>query len=59
MWLDTTTAALVLGISTGRVRQLARSGRLPFTEHAGRRWFARHHVEQRAAARALARSHSS
>lgn len=56
VWFDTTTTALVLGVSTTRLRQLALRGRLPFTEHGARRWFARHHVEQRAAARALARA---
>ena len=54
VWLDVTTTALVLGLSAGRVRQLAQRGSLPFTEHGSRRWFVRSHVEQVAAARAFA-----
>ena len=55
VWLDTTTAALVLGLSRSRVYQLATEDRLPSTLRAGRRWFRRDHVEQRAAILALTR----
>ena len=55
VWLDTSTTALLLGISRTRVGQLASSGRLPGTVRGGRRWFRRSHVEQIAAARAFAR----
>jgi hypothetical protein len=55
VWLDTSTSALVLGVSGSLVWQLARQGRLPGIVHYGRRWFRREHVEQAAAARALSR----
>jgi len=35
VWLTSTTVALVLGISTTRVDQLARADRLPYTRAAG------------------------
>jgi hypothetical protein len=53
VWFGTTTTALVLGISTARVRQLARADRLPYTQRGARRWFSRTHVEQIAAARSV------
>jgi hypothetical protein len=55
VWLDTATTALVLGISRTRVGQLARRGRLPCTEMAGRRWFRRSDVECAAATRVFLR----
>jgi hypothetical protein len=51
VWFDTRTTALVLGISVTRVGQLARCGRLPCTDIAGRRWFRRSGSECIAAAR--------
>lgn len=51
VWLDSTTTALVLGVSRSRVSQLALAERLPCTVRNGRRWFQRTHVEQAAAAR--------
>lgn len=56
VWLDAKTTSLVLGIGVVRVGQLAQADRLPFTEHGGRRWFRRDHVEQVAAARARLRA---
>jgi len=53
VWLDALTAGLVLGVSVGRVRQLARASRLPHELRAGRYWFRRTDVEQVAAARAF------
>ena len=53
VWLNSVTTALVLGLSTTRVDQLARAERLPYTLRGRRRWFRRSHVEQIAAARAL------
>lgn len=51
VWLNPTTAALVLGISVSRLRQLAVDERVPFTQHGGRRWYRRDHAEQLSAAR--------
>jgi hypothetical protein len=51
VWLKPTTAALVLGMSTSRLRQLASQERIPFTQQSGRRWYRRDHVEQAAARR--------
>ena len=41
VWLDGPTVALMLGISTTRVSQLARRDRLPNTRRGRRRWFRR------------------
>jgi hypothetical protein len=53
VWLNALTAALLLGVTVGRVRQLARAERLPHQLRAGRYWFRRTDVEQAAAARAF------
>lgn len=55
VWLDSTTASLVVGVSPQYLRRLARQGRLPAAATAGRPkwWFRRQDVEQFAAARAL------
>ena len=59
VWLDMATAALVLGISRSRLSQLTQANRLPCPTQKGRRWFRRGHIEQAAAARALAaKAHS-
>ena len=55
VWLDATTAALVIGRSEQWVTRLALAERLPATRGGSRRWwFRRHHVEQHAAALAFA-----
>ena len=51
VWLDSTTAALVLGLTANRVRQLAKAGRLPSTMTGTKLWFRRSDVERAAAAR--------
>ncbi|GEP32732.1 hypothetical protein NSZ01_05000 [Nocardioides szechwanensis] len=51
VWLRPTTAALVLGITASRLRQLAANDRVPFCECQGRRWYRRDHIEQVAAGR--------
>ena len=53
VWLDTATAALVLGITANRVRQLADRGSLPSELRGHRRWYRRADIETAAAARAL------
>ena len=53
VWLDTRTAALVLGVSPVRVRQLIEEDRLPALNRGGRWWLRRCDVEQIAAVRAL------
>lgn len=53
VWFGAATTAAVLGLSTGRIGQLARQGRLPYTQRGARRWFSRTHIEQIAAARAF------
>lgn len=55
VWLDSQTAALLLGVGRTRVSQLAARGSLPHRRYAGRLWFRRDLVEQIAAARAFAR----
>lgn len=55
VWLDSQTAALVLGVGRTRVSQLAARGSLPHRRHGGRLWFRRDLLEQVAAARAFAR----
>ena len=55
VWLDTATTAILLGVSTARVRQLATQGRLPFTVAGQRRWYLREQIEQIAAGRVLRR----
>jgi excisionase family DNA binding protein len=52
VWLTPTEAALVLGLSPSRVKQMTRQDRLPHhTTPAGRHFFRRDHIEQVAAAR--------
>lgn len=55
VWLDTRTAALVIGCTPQHMARLARRGRIPASTNGDRKrfWFRRHHVEQYAAARAL------
>jgi excisionase family DNA binding protein len=55
VWLTSATAALVLGITTSRLRQLAQKERVPFTQTGGRRWYRRDHLEQLSGARCLSR----
>ncbi|UIU47048.1 helix-turn-helix domain-containing protein [Microcystis phage MinS1] len=50
-WIDTATAAQVLGVSTVRVSQLARADRLPHVRRGRRVWFRRDQLEVVAAAR--------
>jgi hypothetical protein len=50
VWLPASTAALVLGVSRVRVRQLAERDKLPCTVVGSRRWFRRDLLEQTAAA---------
>ena len=45
VWLRTREAAEFMGVSTPAISQRARHGRLPFVEHAGRRWYRRDHLE--------------
>lgn len=54
VWLDATTTALVLRISTTRLGQLAETGRVPHEVRGRRRWYRRGDVERLSAARALA-----
>lgn len=51
VWLMPSTAALVLGVSSSGLRQMARDERVPFAESGGRRWYRRDHIEHLAAAR--------
>lgn len=56
VWLTTKVVAVMFGVSTSWVRDLAREGRLPhYRAPNGRRYFRRDHVEQVAAARAAVR----
>lgn len=52
VWLDAGTTALVLGISTTRLGQLAPAGRVPHQVRGRRRWYRRGDIERLAAARA-------
>ena len=56
VWLDALTASLVVGVSRQYLGRLAVQGRLPAALDRGRRkwWFRRSHIEEYAAARALA-----
>lgn len=56
VWLDTTTASLVVGVSTQYLGRLALQGRLPAALDKQKRkwWFRRSQIEDYAAARALA-----
>ena len=49
VWLRTSTAAAVLGITPTRLRQRAHAGRTPFAWHDNRMWFRRSDIEVRAA----------
>lgn len=51
VWLKPATAALVLGVSSSGLRQMARDERVSMTERYGRRWYRRDLIEQLAAAR--------
>ena len=53
VWLSTSAAAAVLGVTSNRVQQLVTAGRLPAIRRGRRWWFRRDHIEQAAAARAL------
>lgn len=55
VWLSSSTAALALGLSANRVRQLAEGGRLPATMVGTKLWLRRDDVERAAAARAFRR----
>ena len=59
VWLDSTTASLVVGVSPQYLGRLALQGRLPAARDRRRRkwWFRRLHIEEYAAARALAQRH--
>lgn len=57
VWLDTTTAGLVLGCTPVYVARLADQGRIPAVRRGRRWWLRRTDVEQRAAARAFAAAH--
>lgn len=59
VWFDAATVAAILGISAGRVQQLAVADRIPHTWHNRRRWFLRSHVEQVAAARVWVKQQQS
>lgn len=50
-WIDTATAAKVLGVSAVRVSQLAQADRLPHVRKGRRVWFRRDQLEVVAAAR--------
>ena len=50
-WLSSTEAAEILGVSTTRVKQLARDGRLPAVRHGRYYRFRRHQIEVIANAR--------
>jgi len=52
VWLDTNTAAAVLGMSRTGVSLMARQERIAATRHGTRWWFRRDHLELVAAARA-------
>lgn len=55
VWLDTTTAALVIGVSSQYLGRLALQDRIPATRRGLFWWFRRRDVEQYAAARVLSR----
>lgn len=55
VWVDSRVAALVLGITANRVRQLAQAGRLPATMCGTKLWLRRDDVERAAAVRAFKR----
>lgn len=55
-WLSTATAAVILGCSPSRVRQLCLAERLPATRHHLRWWLRRSHVEIAAASRVAGRT---
>lgn len=50
-WLTSEQAGQVLGISSGRVNQLARAGRLPFVQQGGHRLYRTRQIEVIANAR--------
>lgn len=52
VWLNTNTAAALLGMSPTGVTLMARQDRIPATRHGRRWWFRRDHLEVLAAARA-------
>ncbi|WP_342748981.1 helix-turn-helix domain-containing protein [Nocardioides gansuensis] len=53
VWLDVTTAALLLGVTANSVRQRIRHGRVPATRRGRRFWLRRVDVEQASAAAAF------
>lgn len=53
VWLSSSVSGLILGISAGRVHQLAAADRLPHVRVGNRLWFRRRDIEQIAAARAF------
>lgn len=57
VWLDTTTAGIVLGCTPVYVARLADQGRIPAVRRGRRWWIRRIDVEQRAAARAFRATH--
>jgi excisionase family DNA binding protein len=59
VWLSTTTAAAVLGVTQRTVRKRAEEGRIPFAVQSGRRWYRRTDVEVMAAARTFTRARRS
>lgn len=54
VWVPTAVAAMALGVTPNRIRQLVADGRLPATKKATKLWFRRRDVEIAAAARAFA-----
>jgi len=54
VWLSTREVALMLGVTTAAINQMAARERLPATWSRGQRWFRRSHIEQITAARAAA-----
>lgn len=61
VWLDSTTASLVVGVSTQYLGRLALQGRLPAALDQGMRkwWFRRSHIEDYAAERTAVRTRRS
>lgn len=59
VWLDSATAALVIGVSAQYVGRLAASERIPATRRRRCWWFRRRDVEQFVAVRALVRARAA
>lgn len=58
VWLDTPTAALVVGVTQNWLRHLARNGRAPVTRNGRRLWWRRDLLEAFAGARSAAERQS-